>query len=45
MWVARDEDGSLYLYSTKPLRNERGYWEAPIDALYEVFRDMFPKLK
>ena len=28
-WVARDKDGRLCIYATKPFRNIAGFWDAP----------------
>lgn len=46
MFVARDRDFSLSLYSIKPIRNEEeGYWvtNSPL-SIIKIDKDLFPDL-
>ena len=46
-WVARDEDGELYLYKDKPLRGSEQWHENPVSitGLIELTRELFPEIK
>lgn len=45
LWIARDKDGDLYLYTRKPEKVEE-YWtvEWP-HAYYQFNTDLFPEVK
>ena len=44
-WVARDENGMLYLYLAKPRKNQ-SKWLPNIRADYfEINRELFPEVK
>lgn len=44
-WVARDENGMLYLYLAKPKKNQ-SKWLPNIRADYfEINRELFPEVK
>lgn len=42
-WVARDKDGELFLYFSKPLRNQ-GYWHNNSNQI-ELPQEAFPNVK
>ena len=46
-WVARDEDGTLFLYKDKPLRGSEQWHENPvlITGLIELRRELFPEIQ
>ena len=46
-WLARDEDGELYLYRDKPLRGSEQWHENPVSitGLIELRRELFPEIK
>ena len=46
-WVARDEDGELYLYKDKPLRGSEQWHENPVSitGLIELRKESFPEVK
>lgn len=46
-WVARDEDGELYLYKDKPLRGSEQWRENPalITGLIELRKELFPEVQ
>ena len=46
-WLARDEDGMLYLYKDKPLRGSEQWHENPvlITGLIELRRELFPEVQ
>lgn len=45
MWMARDEDGKLYLYETKPRKyEEKKVWQSG-NCLTDLPGDMFPEIK
>ena len=43
-WVARDEDGSLYMYPSKP-RKRRDSWNAAGDLFMKLDDSLFPKVQ
>lgn len=45
MWIARDKDGLVFIYLTKPLKLEnRGYWDG--SAFYTNIPDeCYPEVK
>ena len=43
-WVARDEDGMLYLYLAKP-RKTSDYWNAPEFGYMKLDDSLFPELQ
>ena len=46
-WVARDEDGTLFLYKDKPFRGSEQWHENPvlITGLIELRRELFPEIQ
>ena len=46
-WLARDEDGTLFLYKDKPLRGSEQWHENPVSitGLIELRRELFPEIK
>ena len=46
-WVARDEDGDLYLYKDKPLRRSEQWHEDPVSitGLIELRKEWFPEVQ
>ena len=46
-WVARDEDGELYLYRDKPFRGSEQWHENPVSitGLIELRRELFPEVQ
>ena len=46
MWLARDENGDLYLYYgyEKPYKGKT-YWDAPTSDYLELDKDMLPEVK
>lgn len=34
VWIARDADGSLYLFEKKPHKTTHGYWRDDIDSTF-----------
>ena len=46
-WLARDEDGMLYLYIDKPLRGSEQWHENPVSitGLIELRKESFPEVK
>ena len=46
-WVARDEDGELYLYKDKPLRGSEQWHENPVSitGLIELRKESFPEVQ
>lgn len=47
-WVARDEDGSLFVYHEKPEKFENNYWKSEFGcscSLYDDFKVNFPMVK
>ena len=44
MWIARDKDGSLCEYNTKPFR-ENGSWELSSNGCVELDNNLYPDLK
>ncbi len=46
VWVARDEDGDLFAYDTRPFYTEAlGIWMAHQGAIYKVKNLLFDHLK
>ena len=46
MWVARDEDGSLWLFQTKPVRNfDNWNTEDFVSDFMKIDPTLFPDLK
>ena len=43
-WVARDEDGSLYMYTDKP-RKRRYNWYAPKVGYVKLDDSLFPEVQ
>ena len=43
-WVARDYDGSLYMYTAKP-EKKRDFWHAPEAGYMKLDDSLFPELK
>lgn len=45
LWIAREQDGDLYLFNNKPIRDEDGYWVDSVDLrkdyLSDIDRDWF----
>ena len=34
-WIARDKEGGLCIYNTKPIKSKMsGWWDSPFDCLY-----------
>ena len=46
-WVARDEDGTLFLYKDKPFRGSEQWHENPVSitGLIELRRELFPEIQ
>ena len=46
-WIARDEDGTLFLYKDKPFRGSEQWHENPVlfTGLIELRREWFPEIK
>lgn len=44
MWVARDKDGDLYLFTLRPSKRER-IWINPKSEFIEVPSYLFPEVK
>lgn len=42
LWIARDEDGDLYLYEREPIR-ESDFFYSSYDTI-EVDKNLFPKV-
>lgn len=46
MYVARDKDGALWLYSEKPLRDEEDcIWVSDINKNMQINSEEFPQLE
>ena len=45
MWVARDEDDSLWLYEVKPIKNKTGNWISVGGTAISLVLDLFPSVK
>lgn len=46
MWVARDKNGTLWLYDKKPRKKKRvGCWSNDTAGMMRVFKPSFPKVK
>ena len=43
-WVARDEDGILYLYTAKP-KKLSDYWNAPASGCMNLDDSLFPEVQ
>lgn len=43
-YIARDENGDLYLYFLKPTRGDSGYWESPPGMKIIIPSNLFPFL-
>lgn len=44
-WVARDENGNLYLYLAKPLKFETTWMTVVIDKFIQLDKELFPEVK
>ena len=45
-WLARDEDGSLYLFfREKPQKKMESLWNNQIDSWIEIDSHLFPEVK
>ena len=44
-WVARDEDGMLYLYLAKPRKNQSKWLPNILFEFIELSREYFPEVK
>ena len=44
MWIARDEDGDLWLYEKKPLK-QHGYWACISGDCQILDLNLFPEVK
>lgn len=47
LWLARDEDGSLYLFNNKPIKGERCWISSQYGTEYDVLevqKDLFPEI-
>ena len=46
MWLARDENGNLYLHDTKPTKDKkRGIWESLELWPYLIYPDSFQEVQ
>ena len=43
-WVARDEDGSLYMYTAQP-KKKRDFWHAPEVGYVKLDDSLFPEVQ
>ena len=43
-WVARDKDGSLYMYTDKPKKKSE-FWHAPKVGYVKLDDSLFPEVK
>ena len=43
-WVARDKDGSLYMYTDKPKKKSE-FWHAPKVGYVKLNDSLFPEVK
>ena len=43
-WVARDDDGSLYMYTAKP-KKKSNFWHAPKVGYVKLDDSLFPEVK
>lgn len=45
MWIARDADGSLYIYTDKPKKHqEEGYWSLSKGASCDIPSEFWPEI-
>lgn len=44
VWIARDDDGRLFLYKNKP-RKENYYWYPADDDYFSIDNALFPEIK
>ncbi len=40
LYIARDEDGGLYLFNNKPIKDEDGYWIDSVDLRKDYLSDL-----
>lgn len=45
MWIARDINDSLYLYTTKPKKSEDGYWYSEKGDVADISDSVFPEIQ
>ena len=46
MWIARDKDGYLFLYVTKPYKvKNKGFWTGDVIPYISLPKDWFPEVK
>ena len=47
LWIARDEDGGIYLYSKKPIKYKYGWYSPNSNAMYSMRLedDSFPEVQ
>lgn len=51
MWIARDKNGSLWIYKHKPIKNKFGAWIVAVDdssrysSPIRIWEDIFPEVK
>ena len=43
-WVARDDDGSLYMYTAKP-KKKSAFWHAPKVGYVKLDDSLFPEVQ
>lgn len=44
MWIARDRNGSLYIYTDKPKKIGEGYWDPSKGDCYCIHSDLWPEI-
>ena len=44
MWIARDKDGELYLFSEKPSKREE-FWLMSRGTVIQLLSELFPEVK
>lgn len=44
MWIARDEDGSLFMYQNKPRKDEYHWYSTDYD-LFSIDDTLFPEIE
>lgn len=47
MWIARDKNGSLWLYNEKPIKFRDGTWKGQTEFVRtsKMSEDLFPEVK
>ena len=45
MWIARDEDGLLYLFFREKPQNMESLWDNQIDSWIEIDSHLFPEVQ